>query len=398
MLKERISQKSFQWVHQGNLVYNTCWEDPRLDRVALELGSDDEVMVITSAGCNALDYLLDEPRNVHAVDMNPKQNALLELKLSAIRNLDYESFFELFGRGSSYQWKTLYQEKLRDDLSMTARYYWDRHGKFFSPEGKRGSFYFRGSSGMFAWFVNGYINRVAKIRQEINSLLAASDVEEQNSIYQSENLNELLWTRFLKWWMRRDLTLSMLGVPRAQRSQIDQGYPGGIVQFVIDRIEKVFTTLPLHDNYFWRVYLTGSYQPDCCPEYLKPDNFERLKAGLIDRVTINTNTVEGFLKKHPGTISRFVLLDHMDWMAGAQPQLLNQEWQAILDKAAPQTRILWRSAGMEVDFIDPIQVERNGQQESLGNLLQYHPQLAGELHERDRVSTYGSFYIADLVG
>jgi len=128
MIKERISRKSFQWVHQGNLVYNTCWDDPRLDREALQIGPEDEILVITSAGCNALDYLLDEPHRVHAVDMNPKQNSLLELKLSAIRNLDYDSFFDLFGRGRSENWSQLYTEKLRDDLSMSARKYWDNSG------------------------------------------------------------------------------------------------------------------------------------------------------------------------------------------------------------------------------------------------------------------------------
>ncbi|QDV16478.1 hypothetical protein Pan153_11070 [Gimesia panareensis] len=396
MIAERISRKSFQWVHQGNLVYNTCWEDPRLDREALQLGPDDEVLVITSAGCNALDYLLDEPRQVHAVDVNPKQNALLELKLAAIRNLEFEDFFDLFGRGHSARWEHLYGQKLRCELSVLTRKYWDRHGDFFSNEGKRPSFYFRGSSGLFAWMVNGYIDRVAKIREDINSLLAAQNIDEQTSIYQARNLNEQLWTRMIKWWMRRDLTLSMLGVPRAQRTQIDQGYPGGIVQFVIDRIETVFTNRSLQDNYFWRVYLTGSYEPDCCPEYLKPENFERLKGGLVDRISVNTNTVEGFLQQHPGTISRYVLLDHMDWMAGAQPQLLQSEWQAIVDRAAEQTRIIWRSAGMEVDFIDPLQVQHQGQSTRVGELLSYQNQLADELHQRDRVNTYGSFYIADL--
>ena len=53
----------------------------------LELGPDDNVLVITSAGCNALDYALAGPRHVYAVDLNPRQNALLELKKAAIRAL-----------------------------------------------------------------------------------------------------------------------------------------------------------------------------------------------------------------------------------------------------------------------------------------------------------------------
>ena len=76
---EKISSRLFAAVHDRNLIYNTCWEDPALDRVALDFRPDDRVLVITSAGCNALDYLLAGPAEVNAVDMNPRQNALLEL-------------------------------------------------------------------------------------------------------------------------------------------------------------------------------------------------------------------------------------------------------------------------------------------------------------------------------
>ncbi len=44
---------TFRKIHGNNLVYNTCWEDPRCDRELLELKADSEVVMITSAGCNA---------------------------------------------------------------------------------------------------------------------------------------------------------------------------------------------------------------------------------------------------------------------------------------------------------------------------------------------------------
>lgn len=84
-LLDRIDQKVFDAIYSRSLVYNTCWEDPAVDRQALAIGPEDTVLVITSAGCNALDYALCEPRRVHAVDANPRQTALLELKLAAIR-------------------------------------------------------------------------------------------------------------------------------------------------------------------------------------------------------------------------------------------------------------------------------------------------------------------------
>ena len=120
MLSQWISDRSFHAVHSRNLVYNTCWEDPRLDRQALNLSHDDRVMVITSAGCNALDYALDEPERIDAVDLNPLQNALLDLKIACIRTLDYEQFFALFGDGKLPQWDQLYSSKVRPALSSAA--------------------------------------------------------------------------------------------------------------------------------------------------------------------------------------------------------------------------------------------------------------------------------------
>src|SRR5437763_1099543 len=93
---EKLSSRMFAAVHGRNLVYNTCWEDPALDRIALAFQPDDRVVVITSAGCNALDYLLAGAGEVNAIDVNPRQNALLELKVAGIQGLSQDAFFELF--------------------------------------------------------------------------------------------------------------------------------------------------------------------------------------------------------------------------------------------------------------------------------------------------------------
>jgi S-adenosylmethionine-diacylglycerol 3-amino-3-carboxypropyl transferase len=387
-----FSGRVFRFVHGNNLVYNTCWEDPRLDRVALQMKADDEVLVITSAGCNALDYILAGPQHVHAVDMNPRQNALLELKLSALRHLDYEAFFAMFGRGHLPGARAVYRDRLRQSLSPWSQDYWDKWIKFFDSDR---SFYFRGTSGAFARMINLYVDRVIKARPQVNALLAAPTVEEQRRIYHSD-LKEKFWSRPMRFAMNRDTTLSMVGVPKAQRRQVETQYEGGIVKFVQDCLEAVFAELPLADNYFWRVYLTGEYTPDCCPEYLKPDQFPRLKGGLIDQVSVHTNSVQGFLESHNRPISRFILLDHMDWLSDKFFPLLELEWQAILARARQDARVIWRSGGLRTDFIERVRVKVGGDIQPLNSLLTYHPELAAELHQKDRVHTYGSFYIADL--
>ena len=391
---EWVSEHVFNFVHRNNLVYNTCWEDPRLDRQALQLSPRDTVMVITSAGCNALDYALTGPKHVYAVDMNPRQNALLELKLAGIRKLNFETFFQMFGLGRVERVREIYRDSLRSELTDWSRVYWDRWIKFFDHRRRR-PFYFRGTSGSFAWLINTYIDKVVRLRPQLNELLRASTVEEQQEIYH-KYLRDRLWTRSVRFAMGRDTTLSMLGVPRAQRQEVERDYEGGIAKFVRDCVEAVVAKLPLTDNYFWRLYITGRYTRDCCPEYLRPENFAKLQGGLADRVSVHNHSVQGFLESTPAQISRFVLLDHMDWMSGKYFALLESEWQAIVSRAAPGARVIWRSGGLRTDFVDRVRVTVDGRSEYVGQLLKYHRELAHQLHARDRVHTYGSFHIADI--
>ena len=392
-LKEWLSRRVFQTVHGNNLVYNTCWEDPRLDRVALEFGPDDNVLVITSAGCNALDYVLAGPNHVHAVDMNPRQNALLDLKKSALKELDYDSFFQMFGEGRIRNVRSIYESKLRRHLSTWSQAFWDRRIKWF--DNRKRSFYFRGTSGTFARLMKIYTDRVIKVRPLLDALLNAKTCEEQKDIYENQ-LYERFWTGFVKFAMNRDTTLSMLGVPKDQRRQIEEQYPGGLIQYMQDSVEAVFVKLPIKDNYFWRVYLNGAYTKDCCPEYLTEAGYEALNNGLVDRVTTHTDSVQGFLEKHDGEISRFILLDHMDWLSDHFFPLLEAEWQAILSRASSDARVIWRSGGLRTDFIERVQVQHNNQLVPINDLLTYNTDLAAELHPKDRVHTYASFYIAKL--
>ncbi len=392
-LKEWISQRVFKTVHGNNLVYNTCWEDPRLDRVALDLTPDDNVLVITSAGCNALDYLIAQPNHVYAVDMNPRQNALLQLKLAAIRELDYDDFFRMFGEGYLPKIRTIYDPLLRQHLQPRSQAFWDKRIRWF--DNARRSFYFRGTSGSFARMMKMYTDKVIKVRPQIEALLDAESLEEQKEIYYGQ-MYEKFWTGLVKFTMNRDTTMSMLGVPKAQRRQIENQYPGGLIKYIQDCVEAVFVKLPMKDNYFWRVYMNGSYTRECCPEYIKPENFELLKNNLQDRISTHTDSVQGFLEKFDGQISRFILLDHMDWLSDHFFPYLEAEWQAIVERATPQARILWRSGGLRTDFIDQVHVHNNGQMVKVNDMLTYNTDLAAELHQNDRVHTYASFYIADL--
>jgi S-adenosylmethionine-diacylglycerol 3-amino-3-carboxypropyl transferase len=326
--------------------------------------------------------------------MNFRQNALLELKLAGIRNLEHDEFFAVFGDGGTPAFRAWYQQRLRRDLPLSARQYWDDRTHFFARKKPSDSFYHRGTTGFFAKSMMRYF-RMTGVLDDLQSIFAAGSLEEQRAIY-FERVRHKFWRPSIRRALRSDFALSLLGVPAAQKDHLEQSCGQDIAAFMEDCVETVCTRLPANDNYFWRLYLFGRYTRDCCPEYLREPNFRRLKDGLVDRIETHTNSLTGFLQQHTRPLSRFVLLDHMDWLSHRHPEALAEEWQAIVDRASAGARILWRSGGLSADFVDPVSVRHLGSQTRVGELIRYDRSLATDCHRRDRVHTYGSFHIAHL--
>ena len=95
-------------------------------------------------------------------------------------------------------------------------------------------------------------------------------------------------------------------------------------------------------------------------------------------------------------MSRFVLLDHMDWMSSYYPEALAEEWNAILDRATAEARVLFRSAHAAPDYLNLIAV--GAEHTPLHERLQFHDRWAQDLQRQDRVHTYAGFHVADVVG
>ncbi len=394
-LSDRVDQKVFDIIYSRSLVYNASWEDPAVDRRALDLGSDDTVLVITSAGCNALDYALTGPRRVHAVDANPRQTALLELKLAGIRHLDFDDFFALFGEGGHPRFREIYHDALRRDLSPFAQHFWDDRQHWFGHADARGSFYYFGLSGIVARTFRHFLAVKPGLREGLFELLDAQTLDRQREVYESK-VASALWTPYVSWALSRQLTMSMLGVPHPQRKEVERQHVGGIGGFVREAVEYVVHHLPIWTNYFWTLYLRGRYTRSNCPEYLRRDNFLALKAGDVDRISPHTCTVTEFLQRTQERISKYVLLDHMDWMSSYQPRALVEEWNAILDRASTAARVILRSAHADPTYLRTVHVGEGANRRPLSEAVRFHPDLARTLSKADRVHTYAGFHIADV--
>ncbi|MEM1136748.1 MAG: DUF3419 family protein, partial [Bacteroidota bacterium] len=198
-----------------------------------------------------------------------------------------------------------------------------------------------------------------------------------------KEMEPLLFNEPVKWMLNRHITNSLAGVPRPQMKLITEIYEReGVAGYVKDCLKHIFSNVSVKDNYFWHVYVFGKYREDCCPEYLKAENFEKIKKN-IDRVNTYTTTVSQFLKNNKDTYSHYILLDHQDWLAAHDVTSLEEEWALILANSQQGTRILQRSAANKIDFF-PKFIEKR---------VKFEEEHTNSWHYNDRVGTYGSVYM-----
>ena len=378
-MRMALSRWLFDRIHSRNLVYNQCWEDPAVDNAVLGIGPQDRIVMITSAGCNALDYLIHDPAGIDCVDVNPNQNALLELKLAAIGALRYPAFFDMFGNGRIHEHRLIYAGRLRDRLTSETQAIWDRRIDYFDPEGV--GLYFHGTAGLVARMLRFYMDNCCGLRKDLWEFQHVHELGEQAEFYR-EKIAPKLWSPAVRFLIRQPAVLSLLGVPTGQIRQIQRDGHSNVSSFIEKQVEATLTTIPIQHNYFWRVYINGRYSPDCCPNYLKREFFQFLHR-RISRIHVHTQTLADFLHSTDRRFSIFVLLDHMDWLSG-EPRLLEEEWHSIIDHAEPGARIIYRSGSVTCDYIPEFARRR----------LQFQSEQTKQWHSRDRVGTYASFHFA----
>ncbi|KAJ5172684.1 hypothetical protein N7492_005277 [Penicillium capsulatum] len=353
---------------QNEYIYAFTWEDPRVDHRLLNIGPDDVILAITSAGDNILDYLQKNPKRVHAVDLNPNQNHLLELKVASYMALGHRDMWKMFGEGKHAQFRELLISKLSPHLSSQAFQYWLEHAETFTSKSGHGLYETGGSR--HAIRMVRYLCKMFGLEGEARKLCEAQDLNEQRAIW--PRIRSVLLSKPLNWAIVSTewFAWKAAGVPRNQRNMIVDDYfrrngltsemkkrkdvsGQSIWEYVVDTLDPVVKdTLLSNDNYFYYLCLQGKFSRRCHPSYLSPQTHVRLSTpGAFDGLRIHTDEINEVINRiTPGTLTIAVVMDSMDWFdptgdaAIAQARRLNH----ALKKGG---RILLRSASIEPWYI-----------------------------------------------
>lgn len=204
-------------------IYSFTWEDARVDSRLLKITSDDVILALTSAGDNILSYALERPKRIHAVDLNPAQNHLLELKVAAFRGLDYQNFWKLFGEGKHDDFHKLLVEDLSPHLSSHAFDFWLHAGpSTFDSRGK--GLYFTGGS-RHALKLISWLGSLSGIRKDMDKLGEAQTLAEQREIW-TKRVRKVLLSQLLAYFVvgSERFLWKALGVPGEQRAMIEEDF------------------------------------------------------------------------------------------------------------------------------------------------------------------------------
>lgn len=358
------------------IVFNMSWEDPEMDRRAFRITGDDSVISISSAGCNPLNILCHSPQQLITIDGNPAQNAIVELKLAAIEALDYQTFFDIFAARKPSVVNAVYRTHLREHLSQSARDFWDKKLWILAR-----NLYDFGRMGLFCRILRVVLTQIGVPEKRREELFEITSLEEQRAWYY-RYVAPKMWGPVTKALINFRPFLYLAGVHPNQFTLIDDRHD--MFDYVKERVEYALTQVPIWDNYFLSIAVTGRFRGKHVPPYLLEENFQTLRDNL-DRVRV----VNGWLGPYldtlpPGSISKFNLLDIFDWMP---PEVFESTLKSVLRAARPGATMIYRSGSYRLD-----------PPESIRRHLVHHAELSRELLAIDRSATYGSFYVFTIPG
>lgn len=331
-------------VQLSELIFTMSWEDPEVDRKALRIQPSDRLVTVTSGGCNTLTLLLENPQEVFAVDIDPAQSHVLELKAAAMRHLRYPSFLEFLGLRDSLRRMDLFRV-LQGDLSPGARAFWEAQ----SPRIEAGVL----GSGRYERFIALFrsILRILQGSGRIEQIFSNDTLEKQRS-YFDEVWNTRRWRGIFKVFFSKQV-LGRRGLS-ADYFQFDDG-SASFGESFFRRTRHALVDLPVGDNYFLAQYFLGRYLGETClPEYLLESNFDLIK-DRIDRVHIVTSDLKHWLADQPADSFDCYALSNICELMDRQDTL--KTFQEVVRTARAGARMSFRNLMVNRTVPDELKAE-----------------------------------------
>lgn len=284
-----------------NLNFSSANEDGNTELSAL--AGSRRILCLTGSGTRPLDMLLSTADEVVALDINPVQNALLELKIAAIRSLDYDNLLSFLGVARSNSRLSIYQQ-LRPELSPAARDIWDRKRNMV----RAGVWHAGKWEKLLLW--NSRFLRLMRGR-DIKQLMRIENVEAQGRLWEEKFASSKLQTalemigRDWIWrWVMREPAGEFLPPPQEVGARLNSDF------------SRAARTFLFKESDFALLIFNGRHDGNgALPVHLRRENYKMLKdrlerlriveGGLVDLPNMAIGSFDGFSLSDFGSYSNW---------------------------------------------------------------------------------------------
>ncbi|TGD79886.1 DUF3419 family protein [Hymenobacter wooponensis] len=243
--------------------YSLVWEDSRTLYQALELNPADEVLVITSAGCNALNTLLAGAKRVTALDLNPVQNHLLSFKCYLIKYHSAEVFQALLGLKGLEEVAATWAQ-VAPTMPCALRQYW---APFFTshPGGLL-------TAGRLETYLTDFLPGLPLAMQAaLHGLFTFATTASQVEFFERELHGTAFQEQFIRYFDEANLS-------KGRDPQLFRYAPESGGEAFYARLRQQLRTQLARDNFFLRFFFFG---PAHMPERLLPPCYQTKNFGAL---------------------------------------------------------------------------------------------------------------------
>ncbi|WP_158285018.1 DUF3419 family protein [Hoeflea marina] len=284
------------------IYFSQIKEDSWVEKDLLSTHPSRRIVAIGSGGCTAFSLLVDDVERLYAVDANPAQCALIDLKKAAIRALCREDYLSFVGEGDRIDRMEVYR-RLVADLPSYAAAFWNRHpGRIIK------GINYSGMTERFYRFIGDNLRLNVCSPGALQELLGCDDVNEQRALYARSVRTE-------SWLLALRLMFS--------RTSHVPFYPGFwftgreetmFSDFFIERFEHEIETRPLRGNYFFSQLMFGTFvfdEPRGVPPYMSAEHYDVTRRN-IDKLTVENKPLQ-HLMMGLDEIDGFYFSNVFDW-------------------------------------------------------------------------------------
>ena len=269
----------------SRLSYSFGNEDWDTEHKALQIRPSDRVLCVTASGDRPLNLLTKELKELVAVDANPLQNALFDLKRVALSHLAYDDYLAFMGATTSQdRMKTYVQIEQKLDPMSSAL--WELLHKKIA----RGILY-QGSVEKLLKFTSQMI-RTCRGSKKVDGLFANKTLKDQQK-FLTDHWHTYLWKKTFHLGLHPFLTRNFIKDPGLYE-HIDPTIHVGDQLYL--RIHNYLNRHLAKESILLSLFFNGKVEPKYFPPYLTKEGIKKIKK-QVDKTDFHTADLVSYVSK-----------------------------------------------------------------------------------------------------